>query len=224
MTASDERLEPTDLEPTDLEPTDPEPTDPEPTDPEQTDPGVVPSRTFAGGTMIEGWTGWSPGKVIMVGLLAASFGLWVYAYSGFADRRAPDTLDDPSFAVAAEPICAEAKARYDELPGSLQAVDHHARADQIRTANAVLDDMLTALEREAVVMAGTERDRGIITLWLGRWRILLSDRAGYADRLDIDPAALFFISEAAGFRAEKSIDYVANTNRMPSCSLPGDVG
>ncbi len=208
VTASDETLEQRPVDRTDLDP----------------DLGDTPTKTFAGGTVIEGWNGWSPGKVLMVAVLVASFGLWVYAYSGFADRRAPDTFDDASFAQAAEPICAEAKARYDELPGSLQAVDHHARADQIREANTVLDGMLVSLEREAVDMSGTERDRGIAALWLNRWRILLSDRADYADRLDRDPAALFFISEEAGFRAEKSIDYVANTNDMPSCTLPGDVG
>ncbi len=191
---------------------------------EQLDHDETPGRTFAGGTVIEGWNGWSPGKVVMVAILVASFGLWVYAYSGFADRRAPDTFDDASFAADAEIICAEAKIRYDELPNSLRAVDHHARAEQIREANVVLDDMLILLEREASTMTGTERDRGIASLWLNRWRILLSDRADYAERLDQDPAALFFISEEAGFRAEKSIDYVANTNDMPSCTLPTDVG
>lgn len=191
---------------------------------EQLDQNDTSAKSFAGGTVIEGWNGWSPGKVVMVAILVASFGLWAYAYSGFADRRAPDTFDDSSFAVGAETICAEAKVRYDELPNSLRAVDHHARADQIRQANTVLDDMIVSLERHASTMTGTDRDRGITSLWLNRWRILLSDRADYAERLDQDPVALFFISEEAGFRAEKSIDYVANTNDMPSCTLPTDVG
>ncbi len=191
---------------------------------EQVNQDDLPARTLPGGTVIEGWNGWSPGKVLMVAVLVASFGLWVYAYSGFADRRAPDTFDDSSFALDAEIICAEAKVRYDELPNSLRAVDHHARADQIRLANLVLDDMVASLEGKASTMTGTERDRGIVSLWLNRWQILLSDRADYAERLDQDPAALFFISEEAGFRAEKSIDYVANTNKMPSCTLPTDVG
>ena len=181
-------------------------------------------ETPADGTVIEGWTGWNPGKVALAMVVVASFGLWIYAYSGFADRTPPDTFDDSTFAVKAEPICAAAKARYLLIPNALAADDQYERATQIRQANVILDDMLTQLEAEAEAMPGTERDRGIAALWLDRWRILLGDRADFAERVAQDPAAMFYISEEAGFRAEKSIDYVANTNDMPSCTLPSDVG
>lgn len=161
------------------------------------------------------------GRVLVALLVLGSFGVWVYAYSGYADREAPDTLDDPSFGAQAEPICAAARAEVGELPNALEAADQFERANQIRAASQVYRDMVDALESE--VPTG-ERDRGIIELWLERWRIILDDRDNYAGRLEEDPEAVFYLSADAGRRAERSLSYIADTNDMPSCGAPDDVG
>lgn len=161
------------------------------------------------------------GRVIVGLIVLASFAVWGYAYSGRADRVAPDTYDDPTFAVLAEPICADAKAAVEALPNALDAVDNIERADQIRDANAIYTTMLNQLAEE---MTGTDRDRGITELWINRWRLLLSDRSDYADRLQADPQAIFYLSAEAGRRPERSITYVADTNLMFSCGAPTDVG
>jgi hypothetical protein len=186
----------------------------------QTDPAEDDVVFTRGRTTVEGWS-WSPLSIVLAVLLVASFGLWVYAYSGMAGRTPPDTFDDPAFARRAEGICADSMARYALLPNALSADDGRERAEQIRVANVILVDMIDRLEAE---VTGTERDRGIALLWLDRWRILIADRADFADRIEADPMAVFYISREAGFRAEKSIDYIANNNAMPSCTLPADVG
>ncbi len=163
----------------------------------------------------------TPGRVMLAVLVLASFGVWGYAYSGFADRVAPDTFDDPAFALRAEPVCDATFARIEALPQAFEATTSEDRAATIRKANEELARMLDDLE---TMVTGTERDRGITNLWLDRWRILLADRVDYADRLATDPNALFYVSAEAGRRAERSISYVADTNRMPSCGAPEDVG
>lgn len=166
-------------------------------------------------------SGWTLGRVLVGLLVLASFGVWVYAYSGYADREAPDTLDDLSFAARAEPICAAARAAVDELPNALEAADPFERAEQIRAASQVYRDMVDELQTE--VPTG-DRDRGIVELWLDRWRIILDDRDNYAGRLEENQEAVFYLSADAGRRAERSLSYVADTNDMPSCGAPDDVG
>lgn len=177
---------------------------------------------------IEGWSGWTPGRVVLAVVVAASFGVWIYALSGRADRVPLDTLDDPAFALAAEPICADAMARMGEIPNAAAATDPAERAAQIRAANVILDEMLDDLEAlygaGTGAVTGTDRDRAVIDTWLTRWRTILDDRRDYADRIEVDGSALFFISAEAGRRAEASIGYVADVNGMHSCVLPTDVG
>ncbi len=186
-------------------------------------PGILGPMS---GIEIEGWDRWTPPRVLAVAVLVATFGVWIYAYSGLAARDAPDTMDDPSYAALAEPICAEAKDELAGLPGALEATSPQERADQIRKADLVLDRMVSELEdlNEPDVVPGTERDKNIVRVWLERWRVLIADREDYADRIAEDPNAQFYISAEAGRRAEKSIAYVAETNHMPSCTLPNDVG
>ena len=165
--------------------------------------------------------GWSVGRVVLALVVLASFGVWVYAYSGLADRRAPDTFDDNTFVARAEAICAATQIELEALPNALEAADEHERADQIRVSTQVYRDMV---DRLALEITGSERDVGIIELWLERWRIILNDRDAYADRLDVDPNAFFYLSSDAGRRAERSLTYVADTNGMYSCGAPEDVG
>lgn len=165
------------------------------------------------------------GRVLLAALVLASFAVWVYAYSGRADRVAPDTLDDPSFGAAAEAICSAAMTDIDQLPNALDATDRADRANQIRNINQRYTSMLDELTDEvAASPTRTNRDLGIINLWLDRWRIIVSDREDYANRLEDDPSAVFYLSAEAGRRAERSLSYVADTNGMPSCGAPGDLG
>lgn len=163
-------------------------------------------------------------KITFKGLLLAaiillSFAPWVYRWSGFADRPFPDTLDNPAFAVSAEPVCASGVAN---LPNALSAKSGSARATQIREGTAQLQEMVDEL---AELVTGTERDQRITNGWLADWQTYVEDRLRYADRIEADENAVFYVTQLDGQeRLEKRITRFATTNRMESCATPGDVG
>ncbi|MGI9613008.1 MAG: hypothetical protein ACR2QO_08875 [Acidimicrobiales bacterium] len=162
------------------------------------------------------------GKVLAGLVIAASFAVWGYAYSGLADRDTPDLLDEQAFATSAETICAATVAELDELPGALDAVDGRDRAQQLRTSTARYEEMLTGLDRE---VAGTDRDVEITRAWLADWRVLIGDRYRYADEIEVDENAQFLVTDTGvGERLERRVTRFANTNSMPSCIAPTDVG
>ena len=159
-------------------------------------------------------------KGLLLGVIVLiSFGPWIYRWSGFADRPFPDTLDDASFAIAAEPICA---AFVEDLPNALDARSLEDRATQVRVGTAQLQVMVESLSG---LTTGSVRDVELIGKWLADWDIYLSDRLGYADRIEVDENAVFYLTQIEGpERLEKRITRFALTNRMISCSTPGDIG
>lgn len=162
------------------------------------------------------------GKLLAAAAILASFLVWVYAYSGFAGRDAPDLLDDPTFATAGESVCATALDDLAELPNALDATDGADRAAQIRTSTARLERMLTDLDE---IVGGTERDVAITTAWLADWRVLMDDRYRYADKIEVDDNAQFLITDTGvGERLDRRITRFATTNSMLSCIAPSDVG
>ncbi len=163
-------------------------------------------------------------KAAIGALVAGSFGVWGYAYSGLADRPLPDLLDEPAFAVAAESVCSDAKVRFDALPNAETAVDNVDRAAQIVDRNAVLTSMLDDLTALSDAEAGTERDVEMRTEWLLDWRTYVAERADYAERFALDETEVLYVSANGGERLERRITRFANTNEMYSCITPTDVG
>ncbi len=160
-------------------------------------------------------------KVALTTTLIASFGVWGYAYSGLADRVAPDTFDDAEYAAELETVCASAMERFDALPNAEEADDNVERSEQITNRNAVLTEMIDDLES---VDPTTDRDASLSSEWLTDWRTYVSERQDYADRFAEDPAAVAYFSAVGGERIEKRISRLATTNLMFSCETPLDVG
>lgn len=161
------------------------------------------------------------GRVLLAILVIASFGIWVYAYSGAADRPPPDLFDDEAVAAEAEPRCALARDELAQLEPAYLASDHLDRAATIDDANAILSAMVADLRR--LEPAG-ERDRQILDGWLGDWETYLANRDDFAHRLREDPTARFYQSDVANEMLDRRLTRLAETNRMPSCGNPGDVG
>ncbi len=160
-------------------------------------------------------------KLAAISTLLASFGVWVYAYSGLADRDPPDQLQDPSWAEAAEQICSTAVSDVAAMPGALAAPDPEQRSEQVLTTTARFETMVDQLDE---LDATTAFDREVTAAWLDDWRLLLDDRRRYADAVVEDPAAFFTISAVGpGIRLDKRITRFATVNAMPSCSTPTDV-
>lgn len=178
-------------------------------------------------------------RVVVGIVIAASFGVWLYAYSGAADKPPPDELDSTRalldardagtefeefdgvapYGQRATSICENAIG---SLPDARLADSGETRAMQLREANRILTDMIGDLRELRVA---TLRDDELRNLWLDDWEVLVGDRARYADAVQDDPAAVFSVSAVAdGERLERRLTRFARTNLMLACGAPSDLG
>ncbi len=161
-------------------------------------------------------------KALGIAVAMSSFGVWGYAYSGRADRPTPDLLADRAFPEAGEQICATALADLSALPQALDATDNLDRAEQVRTSTARFGQMVDELE---AAVSGSPRDVAIEKAWIADWRVVIADRYRYADAVADNPAAPFYMTDTGvNERLDRRVTRLANTNRMPSCIYPEDVG
>lgn len=165
-------------------------------------------------------------KAGLVGaVVAASFGIWIYAYSGAAsgDRPFTDLLDDPTFSDAANPICTATMEDLSELPNALEAESATERADHLDVANRLLysmvDDLAAIDQAEA-----SDRDRGMINQWLDEYRVFVDDRQRWAGELRRDPTARPTYTNLGTGRIETRLTWFAEVNNMAVCSTPEDIG
>ncbi len=161
-------------------------------------------------------------RAVAAVIVIGSFGIWGYAFSGKAGRRTPDTLDDPTFAQVAEAQCAAALADLSALPQSYDARNGQERSAQVLQSTARLQALVDQLRGE---VTGSARDRAILGDWLDNWQIVIGDRTRYAQAVAVDPAAPYLqtdikVNEFLNTRVTR----MADTNRMPSCAVPDDVG
>ena len=171
--------------------------------------------------------GVTPGRILLGIVVASTFAVWGYGFSGLANRTAPDTLGNPSFMVLADPACEATNGQVAALPNALDAEDHVERAQQVVVNTALYSGMVDDLERllDDPSVTLNERDRGITLEWLVDWRLFLADRIDFADRLEDDPQAVFYVAASSGGeRLERRITRFASTNDLLNCVTPADVG
>jgi len=160
-------------------------------------------------------------KIFATVIIVASFGVWVYAFSGFASQDKADRFDDPLLAPAAEQICAIAIDDVAAMPGASEAENAKDRAVQIRATTTRYETMVNDL---SALPTTTPRDSEIMDGWVDNWRTLLADRRSYAETLEVDNQAQFSISKIEGReRLDKRIRRLSSVNQMPSCADPQDV-
>ena len=163
-----------------------------------------------------------PGGLGVAAVVAGSFVLWAYAFSGVAAKTAPDTLTDKTFPVIAEAACALAIQDIDALPNALSAKTAVERAGTLDQATDRVEALVNELRRN---IPANESDADILTRWLVDWDRYVANRRDYADALRVDKKARFVIdARASGEGITKAMDNLATVNRMPSCKTPGDVG
>lgn len=163
---------------------------------------------------------WGIRFLVVAGL--ASTLLWVGAivYGAVGDPHLAGWLDDRTFPTAAEPICKAAMTDVNAFPPAHDSPSPAARAEVIRESTARLQTMLDDLRAEVPDTA----DAKWINMWIDDWGVHLDDRLDFAERLDEKGAKEeFFESTKENTQISKSLNGFAETNRMESCSTPGDV-
>ena len=147
---------------------------------------------------------------------------WVFAFhlGGSWRDTQPGKLDDPTFAVAAEPVCAAAMAELAQLTPAWATDTPAERADVIDQSVTILSSMVGEL---ATLPTGTETAQA--DEWVNDWAVYVDDRADYASRLRDDPEARFYVTQSDRDRRQitLAIDRFAKTNAMPSCVTPADL-
>jgi hypothetical protein len=161
----------------------------------------------------------TPYRVTAVLILLFVFGIWTYALTRPA-KPPPDKLDDASFAVRAQEVCAGTVTALEALPQAFQTSTADERASVVSQSDDELATMLATL-RSFVPTA--ERDQRMLNEWLGDWETYLGNRHAYVNRLREDGDARIFVAEKDGRQITVAIDRFAEVNDMPSCQTPKDV-
>lgn len=160
------------------------------------------------------------GARVGIALAMGSALVWLWAIAQTGNVEPTDTLEDQTFAEAAEPICAAAMAVVGDFPRAVDAASPDERAGVIRESSAVLSTMTGDLR--AVVPDDDQADA--INLWIDDWDGHIADRLDFARRLETEGGGEEFLETAkAGTQLSRSINRFATVNDMASCETPGDV-
>lgn len=163
----------------------------------------------------------TPVRVVLTLVVLAMVAMWVYALGPWAREDPPGRLDDPSFALAAEPVCAQAVDDLAALPQAYETTTPEARADAVDQTNALLTAMVTDMGTFAPT---TGEDARRVNEWLDDWQTYIGDRQELADELHQSRDARLHETAKADNHISEAIDFFAVTaNKMPSCATPDDV-
>lgn len=165
-----------------------------------------------------------PGAVI-AGLAAVGvLGMWAWVFvfhlGGTWRDNQPGQLDDRTFPVAADPVCAAAMSEFAALPPAWATTTNTDRAAAVADSVAIFEAMV---ERLRQLPAGSETTK--VDEWIADWDTYVADRQDYAQRLAQDPTARFYVTQSNRDRRQitLAIDRFATTNAMPSCATPADL-
>jgi len=159
---------------------------------------------------------------LVLGVVVAFLGIWVYVLFFYRPTKQIDELTDRTFPVAAEKICAAAMQKVDDLPIASMAANPKERGNTVATANADLTAMVDEL-RNAQPSGNDPEDKGARE-WVGDWEQHVKDREVYAKDLQSGEDARFLESTKGARQLSRAIDAFAQVNKMPSCETPQDVG
>ena len=173
-----------------------------------------------GNIVYKRWTVW---RVVSLLLLLSIIAFWIWALSPLAPQGHPDKLNDPAFAIAAKPLCADAKSSLEELPLALTTKTPDERAELIDEGTAIYRDLLEALQLLAPDL--NSDDGKNVNLWIDDYQIYLNDRDQYAEQFRIGKDEAFVVSPSTkGDKwVSRPIDEFAKANDLKECMVPLDV-
>ncbi|HAY51576.1 MAG TPA: hypothetical protein DCY30_06085 [Acidimicrobiaceae bacterium] len=173
-----------------------------------------------GNIVYKKWTVW---RVVSLLLFLSIIAFWIWALSPLAPQGHPDKLDDPAFANAAKPLCADAKNSVEELPLALTSKTPDERADLIDEGTTIYRELLEALR--LLAPAPNTNDGKNVNLWIDDYEIYLNDRDQYAEKFRIGKDEAFVVSPS--IKGDKwvtrPIDEFAKANDLKECMVPLDV-
>ena len=114
------------------------------------------------------------------------------------------------------------------LPSASSFKDVQPKSEALRQRAAVIDQATALLTRQISDVRATEPNgadaRKGVALWLADWDGYLQSRREQADRMRAGVDAPFSVQEQGGAPVTLRMDEFAQTNAMPSCIVPDDIG
>ncbi len=165
---------------------------------------------------------------LALGALVAVFGsMWVYVLF-FAPKTGAYRVREESWRTQARQICAAATSQREALAdtsaGYITNPTHEQmlhRADLVARATTILTDMVGRLD---AVPLGDAKDRQRVSTFTRYYRVVLSDRQRYAERLRrFDNSPYDETVEHGGPVSNILTDFTAG-NDITGCAPPNDIG
>ena len=163
-----------------------------------------------------------------VGVVLLAIGaMWIYAWF-FAPVGYIDRFKDTAWQARAEGICAATRQQILALPSAASFKDVEPKPEALAQRAAVIDQATVLLERQLADLRATEptdeTGRKGVGLWLADWDGYLQSRREQADRMRAGRDEPFSVKEQGGAPVTLRMDEFAQTNAMPSCAVPDDIG
>jgi hypothetical protein len=163
----------------------------------------------------------------MAVVVLALAAMWIYAWF-FAPRGQIDRFADPAWQARAEQLCAATRKQVQALPPAASFKDVQPKSEALSQRAAVIDQATTLLAAQVAALRADEpadaNGRNGVALWLDDWDGYLQSRRDQAERMRAGEDAPFRVHEQGGAPVTLRMDEFANTNAMPSCVVPDDIG
>jgi len=169
-------------------------------------------------------------KLLLIALCALMATMWIY-YFFFASDEGVYQLQDESWRVAAQPICAAASAEREALidtsggyitnPTNEQMVQ---RADIVDRATDILEQMIADI---AAIPVDNDDDVTRLEFFEENYRLVIADRRRYTASLrEFDLVPYTETVVGGGPVSNVVLDFTAGVkgNNVPECSPPGELG
>jgi hypothetical protein len=169
-------------------------------------------------------------KLLLIALCALMATMWIY-YFFFASDEGVYQLQDESWRVAAQPICAAASAEREALidtsggyitnPTNEQMVQ---RADIVDRATDILEQMVADI---AAIPVDNDDDVTRLEFFEENYRLVIADRRRYTASLrEFDLVPYTETVVGGGPVSNVVLDFTAGVkgNNVPECSPPGELG
>ena len=161
-------------------------------------------------------------------LLMAS--MWIY-YFFFATDEGVYQLQDKSWRVAAEQVCADATAQREALTDEADGYIENPTREQMNQRADIVDEATLILERMLdqlmTIPVDNDDDRTRLEFFEENYRIILEDRRAYTAELRAGNLVPYSESVVGGGPVSNVVlDFTAGVkgNDVPLCSPPGELG
>lgn len=167
-------------------------------------------------------------RVAIITIIAGFAAMWIYIF-GFARADNPDFFTDREWPVKASALCVATRERIAALPSAATFKDIEPKSEALRqraeVADKVTAEYRTLIAALKAIPAADEKTSKGLSFWFADWDVYMSDRDNRtAEWRNGEDGPFLETANERGQPMSYRIDPFAKLNKMPSCTIPNDVG